>query len=171
MAVRLVDRPAAVAAGTGGVPAEARGSSELVIRNHRDELGRVAHALDALGARHRLPPDVVADMHVALDEVLANIIAHAYADREAHEIRVALEVSPQALEAIVEDDGRPFDPLTAAAPDRSAALRSRPVGGLGIHFVRNLMTGVAYSRVGDRNRIVLTKSLSADRRADHYGSE
>ena len=170
MAVRLVDGPAAVAASTGGVPAEARGSSELVIRNHRDELGRVTRALDGLAARHRLPPDVVADMHVALDEVLANIIAHAYADREAHEIRVALEVSPQALEASVEDDGKAFDPLTVAAPDRSAALRSRRVGGLGIHFVRNLMTGVAYSRVGDRNRIVLTKSLTADRKADHYGS-
>jgi sigma-B regulation protein RsbU (phosphoserine phosphatase) len=171
MAVRLVDGPAAVAAAPGGVPAGAHGSSELVIRNDRDELGRVARALDELGARHRLAQDVVTDMHVALDEVLANIIGHAYADREAHEIRVALEVSPQALEATVEDDGRPFDPLTVATPDRSAPLRSRRVGGLGIHFVRNLMTGVAYSRVGDKNRIVLTKSLSGDRKADAHGAE
>ena len=38
-------------------------------------------------------------MHVALDEVLANIISYAYPDREAHEIRIGLALHDRALEA------------------------------------------------------------------------
>ena len=71
-------------------------------------------------------------------------------------------VYPDALQAEVEDDGRPFDPLTVAPPDRTAPLAERKIGGLGIHFVRNLMSDVAYQRIGDRNRLVLTKALIAD---------
>ena len=160
MAVRRM-APAA-AAGTGrGVP-ELRDRAELVIGNRVDEIPRVVRMVDELGERHRLAKDVLADMHVALDEVIANIISHAYADREPHEIRIELGVSFDVLVAIVEDDGQPFDPSTAARPDRSVPLTQRTVGGLGIHFMRNLMSDVAYARVGDRNRLVLTRSLVND---------
>lgn len=152
--------------GPGASAAAARPAAlerlELVIANRVEELTRVATQLDDLAARHGLPGDAVADMHVALDEVLANVLSHAYDDAATHEIRVALVVYPGALEAEVEDDGRAFDPLTVPAPDRSSPLAEREVGGLGIHFVRNLLSGLAYSRVGDRNRLVLTKAFGAD---------
>jgi len=161
MAVRRVAPPVAAATGKG-VP-ELHDRVELLIGNRVDELPRVVHMVDELGERDRLPADVLADMHVALDEVITNIISHAYADREAHEIRIELGVSPDELVAIVEDDGQPFDPLTVASPNlRYAPLPRRAVGGLGIHFVRNLMSNVAYARVGDRNRLVLTRSLAND---------
>jgi len=134
---------------------------ELAIANRAEELARVAAQLDDLAARCGLPGGAVADMHVALDEILANILSHAYDDGAAHEIRIAFAVYPGALRAEVEDDGRPFDPLAAAPPDRTAPLAEREVGGLGIHFVRSLMSEVAYSRVGDRNRLVLTRALAA----------
>jgi anti-sigma regulatory factor (Ser/Thr protein kinase) len=135
---------------------------EMVIANRSDELTRVAARLDDLGLRLSLPRDAVADMNVALDEVLANILSHAYDDAGAHEIRIALAVYPDALQAEVEDDGRPFDPLAVAPPDRAARLAEREVGGLGIHFVRSLLSGLAYQRVGDRNRLVLTKTFARE---------
>ena len=134
---------------------------EMVIANRTEELSRVAAQLDELAARWRLQKDAVVDMNVALDEILKNVVSHAYDDADAHEIRIALVVYPDALEAEVEDDGRPFDPLTIAPPDRSAPLAARKIGGLGIHLVRNLMSDVTYRRVGDRNRLVLTKLLAA----------
>jgi serine/threonine-protein kinase RsbW/sigma-B regulation protein RsbU (phosphoserine phosphatase) len=135
---------------------------EMVIANRVEELARVAARLDDLAARRGLPHDAVVDMNVALDEVLKNVLSHAYDDAGAHEIRIALAVYAGALEAEVEDDGRPFDPLTVAPPDRSAPLAARKVGGLGIHLMRNLMSDVAYRRVGERNRLVLIKALAAD---------
>lgn len=136
---------------------------EMVIANRPEEVARVAACLGELAARRGLPADAVADMNVALDEILANVLRHAYDDAATHEIRVSFAVYPDALEAEVEDDGRPFDPLTVPPPDRSASLAERDVGGLGIHFVRSLLSGVAYRRVGERNRLVLTKAFGAGR--------
>jgi serine/threonine-protein kinase RsbW len=134
---------------------------EMVIANRVEELARVTARLDDLGMRRGLPRDTVADLHVALDEVLTNVLSHAYDDPGAHEIRIVLAVYPGALQAEIEDDGRPFDPLTVAPPDRAAPLGERKLGGLGIHFVRNLLSNLAYQRIGARNRLVLTKSLVA----------
>jgi anti-sigma regulatory factor (Ser/Thr protein kinase) len=133
---------------------------EMVIASRPEELARVAERLDDLGVRRGLPRDAVADMNVALDEVLTNVFSHAYDDAAAHEIRIVLAVYPDALQAEIEDDGRPFDPRTVPAPDRGAPLAERKVGGLGIHFVRSLMSEVTYARVGGRNRLVLRKATT-----------
>ena len=137
---------------------------EMMIANRVEELARVAACLDDLGTRRGLPRDAVADLHVALDEVLTNVLSHGYDDAGAHEIRIALAVFPGALQAEVEDDGRPFDPLKIAPPDRTAPLAERKVGGLGIHFVRSLMSELAYQRIGGRNRLVLTRTFAGESR-------
>jgi len=61
----------------------------------------------------------------------------------------------------VEDDGKPFDPLQAPPPDLSLPLERRPIGGLGIHLIRNLMDEVSYARVGGRNVLKMVKHLSS----------
>jgi serine/threonine-protein kinase RsbW len=148
----------AIAMANRGPPLE---RVEMVIANRPEDLARITARLDDLAVRRGLPRDAVADMHVALDEVLMNVLGHAYDDTGAHEIRIVLAVYPDALQAEVEDDGRPFDPLMVAPPDRTAPLAEREVGGLGLHFVRSLLSDVAYQRSGDRNRLVLTKALVA----------
>ena len=134
-------------------------TAETTIVNRLDELARVTGLVDQLAVAHRLSPDVVADMNVALDEILSNIITHAYADDGVHEIRIRLTVYDDVLVAEVEDDGRPFDPVKASPPKPGASLRERSIGGLGIHFVKNLMTEVTYSRTRDRNHLLLKKRL------------
>jgi len=134
---------------------------ETTIRNRREEFTRVVEAVDRLAAEHHLEAEVVADMHVALDELLTNIVDYGYTDDAEHEIRIRLRVLDNALEAMIEDDGVPFNPLESAAPDTSAPLRERKVGGVGLHFIKNLMSEVRYDRIGDRNRLVLRKKLTA----------
>jgi serine/threonine-protein kinase RsbW len=129
----------------------------ITIVNRRAEFARVAGVLDRLGAERHLAPDMVADMQVALDEVLTNITEYAYTDNAEHKIHICFRLRDNVLEAVIEDDGAPFDPLAIPAPDVSAPLHQRRVGGVGIHFVRNLMDEVVYDRVGDRNRLVLRK--------------
>ena len=130
---------------------------DITIVNQGGQLARVAGLLDRLGVEHHLAPGVLADMQVALDEVLTNIISYAYNDKAQHEIRIRFKVSGDMLEAVIEDDGAPFDPLAIPAPDVSVPLQERRVGGVGIHFVRSLMDEVAYDRAGARNRLVLRK--------------
>lgn len=128
---------------------------EITIVSQGSELARVAGLLDRLGAERHLAPEMVADMQVALDEVLTNITEYAYTDNAEHKIHICLRVLDNVLEAVIEDDGAPFDPLAIPAPDVSTPLHQRRVGGVGIHFVRNLMDEVTYERAGERNRLVL----------------
>lgn len=132
---------------------------DITFVNQGGELARIAGLLDRLGAEHHLAPEVLADMQVALDEVLTNITEYACADKAGHEIRIRFEVLNNVLEMVIEDDGAPFNPLAIPGPDLSKPLRERRVGGVGIHFVRSLMDEVAYDRVGERNRLVLRKRL------------
>jgi serine/threonine-protein kinase RsbW len=69
-------------------------------------------------------------------------------------------VAADAIELVVEDGGPAFDPLQQATPDLEAALDDRPVGGLGIHLVRQMMDEVAYQRTGQRNRLTMRKHRS-----------
>ena len=132
----------------------------ITITNAASELARVSALAGQFAAANRLSSDVVADLHVALDEVLTNIIKYGYTDSRAHEISIQLSIEDGVLVAEIEDDGRPFDPLILPEPDLKAPLRERRVGGVGIHFVRKLMNDVSYRRMADRNRLVFKRRLN-----------
>ena len=139
------------------------------IRNRLEDIQRLPDLIAALAAEHNLPPAVVFDMNVALDEVLSNIIKYAYADQRIHEIAIRLTASKDEVIAEVDDDGRPFDPLSAPPPQLDQPIAERRVGGLGIHFVRNLVTAASYSRVGGCNRLILRLSLQPCREEEDGG--
>ena len=58
------------------------------------------------------------------------------------------------------DDGAAFDPTSKADPDTTLGLDDRPVGGLGLYLVRQLMTEVRYRRLRGRNRLTMRRTLS-----------
>lgn len=161
MAVRIVGDAPAAARPKAPALAEAQPvRAEIDIRDQLEDLPQVSRLLDKLAAEHHLPSDAVADTQVALDEVLTNIAQYAYPDPGDHAIHVVFGVYHDRVEVVIEDGGRPFDPLGAPPPDRAAPLSDRRVGGLGIHFVRNLMSEVQYARVGETNRLTLKRFLS-----------
>jgi anti-sigma regulatory factor (Ser/Thr protein kinase) len=141
-------------------PDGASESAELVIENRLQDLARVSAAIDDLAARRGIPQDAAFDMNVALDEVLANLISHAYTDDAVHTIHLAMIATPAALEVQVRDDGVPFDPLAAPTPDLQAPLEDRPIGGLGIHLVRSLMNEVQYQREGGYNTLRIVRRFA-----------
>jgi anti-sigma regulatory factor (Ser/Thr protein kinase) len=133
--------------------------TEMRIANRREEVRSAAAMVERFSAEHRIPGQVVHDINVALDEVLANIISYAFAPGEVSEILVRLVHRPGEMELVVEDGGKPFDPLRAPRPKLGTPLEARQVGGLGIHFVKSLMDEVSYERVDGRNRLRLKKRL------------
>jgi serine/threonine-protein kinase RsbW len=131
-------------------------SLELKILSRSEDIGKVIDALEALGKANKLPPRIVHDMNVSLDEILSNIISHAY---DAHTITVRLTITHIELVAAIDDDGEPFNPLTVRPPDLDIPAKSRAIGGLGVHFVKALMDDVAYVRRDNRNCLELKKNL------------
>jgi serine/threonine-protein kinase RsbW len=139
-----------------GSRAESSGSSEIRIANRISEIERVADLVDSFGADHELSNEVVVALNVSLDEILNNIISYAYEDTGHHDIVVQLRLRSGKLEVVVEDDGKPFNPLLAPAPDLKAKDR---LGGVGLHFVRNLTDELEYARRDGINRLRLMKKL------------
>jgi anti-sigma regulatory factor (Ser/Thr protein kinase) len=64
------------------------------------------------------------------------------------------------LTVTLTDDGPPFDPFGRAAPDTTLSVEERPIGGLGLHLVRELMDKVSYERRDGYNVVVLVKELA-----------
>jgi len=132
---------------------------ELVIRNRIEDLAQVTDVLDDLGERHRLPPSALS-MHLCLDEILSNIVKYAHAEGAEHPIRIRLLIARESIQAEVEDEGHPFDPLSAPEQNMPASPSEVAIGGQGIRLVRRLMTNVRYARIGGRNRLTLTKQFT-----------
>jgi anti-sigma regulatory factor (Ser/Thr protein kinase) len=125
-----------------------------------DVMTHVSHLLDRVGRDLRVPPDVVTDLRIALDEIVTNIVNYAYTDNARHDISIHCEVREGRLETTIEDDGIAFDPLAAPEPDLDSPLATRRVGGLGVHFVKNLVNSIAYERVDGRNRLTLKQQTA-----------
>jgi serine/threonine-protein kinase RsbW/sigma-B regulation protein RsbU (phosphoserine phosphatase) len=132
---------------------------ELHIENRLEEIGKVADAVERISIEHAIPQNVVNDMSLSLDEVLNNIISYAYVGDVIHTITVRLTIANRELIANIDDDGQPFNPLTATPPDLSGSIKERAIGGLGIQFVKTLMDQVGYVRRGNQNCLELRKNF------------
>jgi sigma-B regulation protein RsbU (phosphoserine phosphatase) len=63
------------------------------------------------------------------------------------------------LKIIISDSGVAFDPTQKAEADITLTAEERPIGGLGIFLVRQIMDNVSYRRQDGRNILTLTKKL------------
>ena len=121
------------------------------IANKIGELESVRLWVEGFGATHNLSPRVLTSLLVSFDEVLNNLISYGYADQDRHEIVLRLALDESAVSGEIEDDGVPYDPLVAGPPKLEGGIAERPVGGLGIHFLRTLNDEVTYQRNGKIN--------------------
>lgn len=132
---------------------------ELVIRNQLSEIARVNERFNLFARRHSIPDEFRRPFNLVFDELLTNIISYGYDDDEDHEIRVGIGLEDETLTVSISDDARAFDPEEQGIPDTTLSVEERPVGGLGIYLVRNLMDEFSYRRDGGRNVVVLRKKM------------
>lgn len=117
----------------------------------------MAEKLETLAARWRLESALVMNLNLVLEEALSNIIFYAFRDQDVHKIRISITREGDRLTIRIRDDGIPFDPTAAPAPDTSLPAGERPIGGLGILLISKLMDNVHYARIDNQNVLTLTK--------------
>ncbi len=137
-----------------------RGHLSVVLINQRSEIERLSEAVERFGEAQHLLADDVAAVNLVLDEIVINIIAHAYDDEHEHQIHVSLTLEGDLLTIQVEDDGKPFNPLDAAPPNFDLPIDDRPIGGLGIHIVRSTVDAIEHRRAGGRNILTMKKTMT-----------
>ncbi len=133
------------------------------------EVARASAAWADFAAAQALPAGVRRSMNVVLDELLANTLSHGLAGRAGGRVTMEVQLDGDRLVVTLTDDGAPFDPFGRAAPDTTLSVEDRPIGGLGIHLVRQLVDHVSYIRDGDQNVVVLTKHLADGTHEHHSG--
>lgn len=65
-------------------------------------------------------------------------------------------VFPERIEFAITDNGRRFDPNFSPPPPLDGEPEERPVGGLGLHMLKQYFSGVRYRREDGLNRSVWT---------------
>ena len=119
----------------------------------------VAEAARGAGLDRR----TVSQIELAVDEVCANVVEHAYAGQDAGEMEVACAHEIHRFIVHVRDWRTSFDPDTVALPDVTAPLEERGLGGLGLFLVRRVMDEVEFSFDSVRgNELVMVKRLEVD---------
>jgi len=108
---------------------------------------------------HLAPAQAIA-FELALEEIFMNIVMHGAQPGMQPSVEVSLSLAADTLTMTVEDNCRQFDPLSLPPPDLTASLIERPIGGLGVSLVRQMMDAVSYQRIGARNRLSMTKHLA-----------
>ena len=131
----------------------------VTLTNQLTEIKRLGGMVDEFAEKHGLPAKAVFEINLSLDELLTNIISYAYEDNLSHHILVTVAMEDRDVAIALEDDGRPYNPFTAPAPDLNLPLQDRAIGGLGVHFVRNLLDAFEYRREQDRNIVLLKKKI------------
>lgn len=134
---------------------------EIKLRNRIDELQRLNEGLEEIGAEAGWPERAVLDLSLACEELVVNIVNYGFPSGGEHHIDVIIQASPSSVEVKIEDGGVPFNPLQKADPLALLEfdLEDRPIGGLGIFFVKRLMDDIHYEYAGGLNRFRMRKQF------------
>ncbi len=131
----------------------------LTIVNQRSEIERVNDQFMQIAGQRGLPDKVSASVCMAIDDLLANIMAYAFDDEKPHQIDLQFTLNSVQLSLSIRDDGKAFDPFNQSQPDLALDVDQRQVGGLGIMLVSQMFDQYDYQRIDDHNLVTLVKKF------------
>jgi anti-sigma regulatory factor (Ser/Thr protein kinase) len=103
------------------------------------------------------------NIHLALEEAVTNVIMYAYPQDEEHTFTLTVRQIDNRLIFKVIDSGKEFDPTLHPEANVTLSLEERPIGGLGIFLIRNIMQAVEYRREDGKNILTMVKVLEDDK--------
>ncbi|MEN6611503.1 MAG: ATP-binding protein [Methanoregulaceae archaeon] len=129
----------------------------LVLKSDIREIPGMNDSLSRYLSDEGVPDNEILDIQLAVEEAITNTIHHGYREKPG-EISISCTVQPETIEIVIRDAAVPFNPLTLPPPDIHASAEDRPIGGLGVMLIRNLMQDVRYRFEGGQNILTLVKA-------------
>lgn len=99
-----------------------------------------------------MPAPLELKLNLVLEEVIVNIVNHAYAGTNG-DMEVECTTPSGKFCCTVRDWGPPFNPLLADKPDTTSDIDNRSVGGLGLMLVTTMTDECSYTRSGESNEL------------------
>lgn len=95
-------------------------------------------------------PEQIHDVEVIAEEWLTNVV-RAAGPKPACRVSMDIALNDRRVTLTFRDSGAAFNPLESGDPDLDACIADRPVGGLGLHLLRQVPDGCHYSRLDECN--------------------
>lgn len=134
-----------------------RGGTSLTLPAEPASLGKVLEVVRSVAEQAGIGLKPTTQLELAVEEVLVNILKHAYGGGPG-EVQVSCRITAEgAVEVEFADQGPPFDPLSRPEPDLAATVDERPIGGLGVHLAKTLTDQMTYRREDGSNILTLLK--------------
>jgi sigma-B regulation protein RsbU (phosphoserine phosphatase) len=140
-------------------PASTQQERHLILHNDIQQIPQLAEFVETIAEEKQLSQSLAMSLNLALEEAVTNVILYAYPVGADGLVDVEAILREHSLEFIITDSGVPFDPTTVPDVDITLPADERPVGGLGIYLVRQMMDELHYQRIGDKNVLSMTKNI------------
>lgn len=128
---------------------------QLSVKKDLAALAVLNSTVEPLLERHRIPPRQKYAVRLVLEELFTNIVKFTNHAPYSDAVECQVEIVPGAIFLSLEYQGPRFDPREAPTPNLDLPLEERPLGGLGIHLVRNMVDDLEYTHESNTNRLVV----------------
>jgi phosphoserine phosphatase RsbU/P len=131
----------------------------IKIDNKIDEISRLSQFTEQVCSELRLDPELTMKIVLALEEAVSNVILYAYPKEENAAIDISFRILNGNLIISITDQGKEFDPTKGGEVDISLSADERPIGGLGIFLIKQIMNEVEYKRIAGSNVLTMKKNI------------
>jgi anti-sigma regulatory factor (Ser/Thr protein kinase) len=138
---------------------------------HREFTGDMAGLVEACGwieelsSSNGLSDDISNAIQVCFEELASNVVRHSggglWHDPSGSSyptsiaMKVDLTIEPHVVKLRLEDNGKAFDVAATESHGVDKPLSEMAVGGLGLHLVKTLASGLSYRRTSFGNETSL----------------
>ncbi|MBQ8706308.1 MAG: ATP-binding protein [Paludibacteraceae bacterium] len=130
----------------------------LTLKNKVEELTKLPEFVDTVCEKAGIDMALIASLNLALEEAATNVVLYAYEGQEGM-VDIDAIYNTDYIKFVITDTGIPFDPTQKEDADTTLSAEERPIGGLGIFLVRQIMDSVIYERTDGKNVLTLIKKL------------
>lgn len=139
--------------------ADLKEKKKITLNNDIQEVTQLTMFVEEVCELAGMDASTTMQMNLAMEEAVVNVINYAYPAGERGEIDIEALINNEWLKFVISDQGTPFDPTAKEEADTTLSAEERPIGGLGIFLVRQLMDEVSYTRKEGKNVLTLGKKV------------
>ena len=131
----------------------------ITLTNDIQQVPQLADFVDMVCEEVGMDMAIAIQMNLAMEEAVVNVMDYAYPTGTVGNVTIEAESDDDQLQFTIIDSGTPFDPTAKEEVDTTLSAEERPIAGLGIHLVRQLMDSINYERIDGKNILTLRKKI------------
>ena len=139
--------------------ADLKERKSIVLNNDIQEVPLLATFVEGVCEEVGMDAGTTMQMNLAMEEAVVNVMNYAYPIGEKGEIAIETTTDNGMLNFVIKDSGTPFDPTAKEDADTTLSAEERPIGGLGIFLVKQIMDNVSYEYKEGKNVLTLSKRI------------